>query len=359
MLFVSEVRNCKRMEYTETDFRTYVFHITGMHCKACILLTEGELREHPKVISAKSDLKTRLVTVRGSFGSMSLETLVSELNQLVEKHGYRLSIDRPEERRNLSDFRIALPAALLFVGLFILLQENGLMNLVNVKEEVSYGTAFLIGIVASLSSCLAVVGGLVLSVSASFAKQGDDAKPQFLFHAGRLIAFFFLGGMIGALGSHFTLSTTGTFVLSALTGVVMLLLGLNLLDIFLWTKKVQFGMPKRIGEFAYRLKDMNHRFTPFLLGAVTFFLPCGFTQSMQVYTLSSGSFLAGAMTMTAFALGTLPVLALLSFGPLGIRSSAHTGVFFKTVGLIVIAFALLTLYGSLVAVGILPPVLNV
>jgi sulfite exporter TauE/SafE len=147
--------------------------------------------------------------------------------------------------------------------------------------------------------------------------------------------------MIGALGSHFTLSATGTFVLSALTGVVMLLLGLNLLDIFLWTKKVQFGMPKRIGEFAYRLKDMNHRFTPFLLGAVTFFLPCGFTQSMQVYTLSSGSFLAGAMTMTAFALGTLPVLALLSFGPLGIRSSAHTGVFFKTVGLIVIAFTFL------------------
>ena len=342
-----------------TDIKTYIFHITGMHCKACILLTEDELREHPQVISAKSNLGTRLVEVRGDFGLMSPETLVSELNQLLGKHGYRLSIDRPEEERSLNDFHVALPSALLFIGLFVLLQENGLMDLVNIKEEVSYGTAFLIGVVASLSSCLAVVGGLVLSVSASFAKQGDDIKPQLLFHVGRLIAFFFLGGMIGALGSHFTLSVTGTFVLSALTGVVMLFLGLNLLDIFFWTKRVQFGMPKRIGEFAYRLKDMNHRFTPFLLGAVTFFLPCGFTQSMQVYTLSAGSFLVGALTMTAFALGTFPVLALLSFGPLGIRSSAYTGVFFKTVGLIVIAFALLTLYGSLVAIGVLPPVLNV
>ena len=342
-----------------TDIKTYIFHITGMHCKACILLTEGELREHPQVISAKSNLGTRLVEVRGDFGLMSPETLVSELNQLLGKHGYRLSIDRPEEERSLNDFRVALPSALLFIGLFVLLQENGLMDLVNIKEEVSYGTAFLIGVVASLSSCLAVVGGLVLSVSASFAKQGDDIKPQLLFHVGRLIAFFFLGGMIGALGSHFTLSATGTFVLSALTGVIMLFLGLNLLDIFFWTKRVQFGMPKRIGEFAYRLKDVNHRFTPFLLGAVTFFLPCGFTQSMQVYTLSAGSFLVGALTMTAFALGTFPVLALLSFGPLGIRSSAYTGVFFKTVGLIVIAFALLALYGSLVAIGVLPPVLNV
>ena len=340
-----------------TDIKTYIFHITGMHCKACILLTEDELREHPQVISAKSNLGMRLVEVQGDFGLMSPEKLALELNELLVKHGYHLSVERQEEKRKWSDFFWAVPSALLFIGFFVFLQKAGIVNLVNVKE-MSYEVAFLIGIVASLSSCLAVVGGLVLSVSASFAKQGDDIKPQLLFHVGRLIAFFFLGGMIGALGSHFTLSVTGTFILSALTGVVMLFLGLNLLDIFFWTKRVQFGMPKRIGEFAYRLKDMNHRFTPFLLGAVTFFLPCGFTQSMQVYTLSAGSFLVGALTMTAFALGTLPVLALLSFGPLGIRSSAYTGVFFKTVGLIVIAFALLTLYGSLVAIGALPPVLS-
>ena len=63
-----------------TDIKTYIFHITGMHCKACILLTEDELREHPQVISAKSNLGTRLVEVRGDFGLMSPETLVSELN---------------------------------------------------------------------------------------------------------------------------------------------------------------------------------------------------------------------------------------------------------------------------------------
>ena len=340
-----------------TDIKTYIFHITGMHCKACILLTEDELREHPQVISAKSNLGMRLVEVQGDFGLMSPEKLALELNELLVKHGYHLSVERQEEKRKWSDFFWAVPSALLFIGFFVFLQKAGIVNLVNVKE-MSYEVAFLIGIVASLSSCLAVVGGLALSVSASFAKNGDTIRPQIWFHVGRLIAFFVLGGMIGALGSHFTLSVTGTFVLSALTGLIMLLLGLNLLDIFSWTRIVQLGIPKGIAERVYQLKDFNHRFTPFLLGAVTFFLPCGFTQSMQLYTLSTGSFLTGALTMFIFALGTLPVLSLLSFGSLSIRSGAHMSIFFKTAGLVVITFALFALYGSLVSIGVFPPMFN-
>ncbi len=328
-----------------------------MHCQACILLTESELCEHPKVISAKSNLRKRFVEVQGDFRSTPEEVLVEELNALLLKHGYHLSIKPFAEKRRWSDFRVAVPLALLFIGFFILLQKMGLANFVNVKE-MSYGVAFLIGVVASLSSCLAVVGGLALSVSASFAKNGDTVKPQLFFHVGRLVSFFFLGGLIGVLGSHLTVGAMGILILSILTSLVMLLLGLNLLDIFSWTKIVQLGIPKSITEQAYRLKNWNSRFTPFFLGAVTFFLPCGFTQSMQLYTLSTGSFFTGALTMTVFALGTLPVLALLSFGSLGIRSESHMSIFFKTSGLVVIVFALFALSGSLVAVGVLPPLFN-
>ncbi len=345
------------MQKNTTPTQTYRFHITGMHCQACILLTESELCEHPKVISAKSNLRKRFVEVQGDFRSTPEEVLVEELNALLLKHGYHLSIKPFAEKRRWSDFRVAVPLALLFIGFFILLQKMGLANFVNVKE-MSYGVAFLIGVVASLSSCLAVVGGLALSVSASFAKNGDTVKPQLFFHVGRLVSFFFLGGLIGVLGSHLTVGAMGILILSILTSLVMLLLGLNLLDIFSWTKIVQLGIPKSITEQAYRLKNWNSRFTPFFLGAVTFFLPCGFTQSMQLYTLLTGSFFTGALTMTVFALGTLPVLALLSFGSLGIRSESHMSIFFKTSGLVVIVFALFAFSGSLVAVGVLPPLFN-
>ncbi|USN53018.1 MAG: sulfite exporter TauE/SafE family protein [Candidatus Nomurabacteria bacterium] len=84
-------------------------------------------------------------------------------------------------------------------------------------------------------------------------------------------------------------------------------------------------------------------------------LPCGFTQSMQFYTLTTGSFFKGGLTMFAFALGTLPVLALLSFSSLGIHNKGQSSIFFKTVGLVVIFFAIFNLLSALVGAGIIDP----
>lgn len=50
---------------------------------------------------------------------------------------------------------------------------------------VGYETAFGIGFVASISSCLAIVGGLVLSLSASSAREGGTWRTPALFHIGR------------------------------------------------------------------------------------------------------------------------------------------------------------------------------
>jgi len=340
-----------------TSNKKYTFHVSGMHCNACILLTESELQDHPKVSSATSSLKNHSVEVCGDFGDVPLETVAEELSGLLEKHGYSLSIEKKEQSKKWSDFKLAVPIALVFAVLFVVLQKTGLVNLVN-AGNVSYGTAMLIGIIASLSTCMAVVGGLVLSMSATFAKDGDKVKPQVFFHVGRLIAFFLLGGAIGAIGANFTLNTTATFVLSLLIGVVMFILGINLLDVFPWAKKLQPSMPKFLSKHAYGVSRLNHRLTPFLVGIATFFLPCGFTQSMQLYTLSTGSFVSGGLTMLSFALGTLPILALISFSSLSIQKSSKAGIFFKSAGLIVILFALFNLINSLVIIGLLPPIFN-
>jgi len=205
---------------------------------------------------------------------------------------------------------------------------------------------------------MAVVGGLLLSMSATFAKEGDKVKPQLMFHSGRIVSFFILGGVIGAIGSAFTLSSTATFILSLVIGIVMLILGLNLLDVFPWAKRLQPSMPRFIAKYAHGVSKYNHTLTPLLVGVVTFFLPCGFTQSMQLYALSTGGFLTGGLTMLAFALGTLPVLALISFSSFSIRNSSKAGIFFKTAGLIVIQFALFNLINSLVVLGAIPPIFS-
>lgn len=266
---------------------------------------------------------------------------------------------RKEDRAPIAwgDFIYALPIALAFVVLFVLLQKLGLVKLVN-TSSVSYGTAFLIGIVASLSTCMAVVGGLVLSMSATFAREGDRVRPQVLFHIGRIASFFILGGVIGAIGASFTLGTTGTFVMGLLVGIVMLILGINLLDVFPWAKLLQPSMPKFLAKNALGVSKFNHILTPLLVGIATFFFPCGFTQSMQLYALTTGSFFSGGLTMLAFALGTLPVLALIGFSSFSIQNSPKAGVFFKTAGLIVILFALFNVMNSLAIIGFIPPVFN-
>lgn len=340
-----------------TQTQKYTFHVNGMHCNACVLMTESELGDLPNITHVKSSLKNNSVEVSGNFGDKTKEQIAEELTIKLKPHGYTVSVEKNENVAKLEDFKIAVPIALGFVLFFVALQKMGIVNLVS-AGNVTYGTAFVVGIIASLSTCMAVVGGLVLSMSATFAKEGDKTKPQLMFHVGRLVSFFVLGGVIGAIGSAFTLNISATFVLSLIIGIVMLILGINLLDTFHWAKRFQPSMPKFIAKHAHGVSKLNHTITPLLVGVATFFLPCGFTQSMQLYTLSTGSFLTGGLTMLAFALGTLPVLALISFSSFSIQKSSKSGVFFKTAGLIVIVFALFNIINSLVVIGVISPIFN-
>lgn len=337
--------------------KKYQFYITGMYCKACVLLTESELTDHPKIVAAKTNLANSSVEIHGDFEGMNNEEIAQELTSLLKTHGYEVVMEKPEKKVNWGEFLYAFPIAFAFIGLFLLLQKAGIVNLVN-ASEVSYGTAFMVGIVASLSTCMALVGGLVLSISANFAKEGEKVRPQILFHVGRIVSFFVLGGVIAMIGSTFKLGVTGTFALGMIVGLVMLILGLNLLDVFSFTKKLQPSMPKFISNKAMSVGNFNNTVTPVLVGIATFFLPCGFTQAMQIYSLSTGNFMSGALTMLFFALGTLPVLALISFSSYGIKDSSKSGIFFKSAGLVVIMFALFNIINSLVAAGYIAPIFN-
>lgn len=335
----------------------YTFHVHGMHCHSCVILTEDTVKDIPGIASATSSLKHRTIELCGNFENKSQEDIIQLLNSELTQHGYTVSTEKQKHFVKWSQFKIALPITIAFVILYVLLQKIGLINLVT-SSTVSYGTAFVIGVIASLSTCMAVVGGLVLSMSASFAKEGDKIRPQLMFHIGRLVSFFILGGIIGAIGSAFALGTIGTFVLGLIIGIVMLIMGINLLDIFPWAKKLQPSLPKGLAKHALNTSKLNHTLTPIIVGIATFFLPCGFTQSMQVYTLSTGNFLTGGLTMLSFALGTLPILALLSFSSFSIQKSSKSGIFFKTAGLVVILFALFNIINSLVVIGMIPPIFN-
>jgi sulfite exporter TauE/SafE/copper chaperone CopZ len=330
-----------------TDNKIFSFQVKGLSCKSCVCFVTEKISQIKEVKEVNVSLHKNELVVSGDFGESSEEEVRGLLNEKIKAKGYELfTAGTLPSANKKEEFKIAIPVALGFISLFILLQKIGIVNLLNVSK-VTYGTAFAVGLIASVSTCMAVVGGLLLSISATYAKEGQKAGPQILFHIGRIVSFFLLGGAIGALGSTFQLGTHGTLIIGAIVALVMLIMGINLLDVFHFTKKLQPAMPGFVSKRALSISKFNHSLTPLVAGIATFFLPCGFTQSMQIYTLSTGNFLSGGLTMLSFALGTLPVLALISFGSFSIQNSPKRGYLFKSAGLVIIAFALFNLTNSL------------
>ena len=219
---------------------------------------------------------------------------------------------------------------------------------------------------AGVSTCMALVGGLVLGAAARFSAKNPRATgmekftPHIYFNLGRIASYFVLGGALGFLGSIFQLSTSVLGMLTVIVGLVMLLLGGQLIDIFPFLKRVSFTLPKGISR-ALGIKEQSEleysNTNSAIMGASTFFLPCGFTQAMQLFAMSSGSPLTGALTMGVFALGTAP--GLLGVGGLtSVVKGNGAKLFFKTAGVVVILLSLFNITNGLNLLGVTPEVLG-
>ena len=92
---------------------------------------------------------------------------------------------------------------------------------------------------------------------------------------------------------------------------------------------------------------------PFIMGALTFFLPCGFTITAQRLALLSASPLQGALIMGFFALGTAPILLFIGFSSVKFFEKPHLSLTFsKVAGFLVIFFAFYNIYNQLNVLGL-------
>jgi sulfite exporter TauE/SafE len=173
-----------------------------------------------------------------------------------------------------------------------------------------------------------------------------------VFHISRLISFFIFGGILGSIGSLFFISNEIEFLIGIVLTVIMIILGINLLDISHLFRRFELTIPKKLSTELLK-NTKNSPFAPILFGAITFVLPCGFTQAMQLNAVLSGTFLQGALTMLIFSIGTLPILLLITQGSTKIIGSKHSDLFLKSSGFLVIFFTIYNLIGLLIANGII------
>lgn len=321
-----------------------IYEITGMHCRSCEVLIEDKIKNIEGVRKVFASQKKGQATVYGEdFKDSDVAAAIKEAGYSVGKKNLPLINN---SKGYFKDLAIVLT---VFFSLYLFGRLLGFQDLFSVGSTATSNliVVFTIGLTAGLSTCMALIGGLVLGISARFAEKHPDStpiqkfRPHLFFNLGRIASYFLFGGVIGQLGSVFRISNGLFGTITIIIGVVMLFLGVQLLEIFP-RFSTGFTLPKFITRFL-KIKDRHEKEyshkNSLLLGAMTFFLPCGFTQAMQVYAVTTGSFVRGALIMGVFAIGTAP--GLLGIG--GLTSAFKEGrfkqLFFKFVGLVVIALA--------------------
>lgn len=273
-------------------------YLQGMTCQLCTDRVEKCLRAQSGVEKAQVDFGAR----RASVCYDSRATTPELLCAAVEAAGYGASTVPPG--RQTAVFALELGA---LWGVYFLLEHFGVLNALAPSQladsTMGYGMLFVTGLLTSVH-CVAMCGGIGLSQSLAGAKRASY-KPLLQYHLGRLLSYVALGALLGALGgligSAGGLSYGFQGALKLLAGLAMVLMGLNMLALLP-------GLPKLPGLKWKRPKGLS----PFGIGILNGFMPCGPLQSMLLLALASGSALRGGVSLLCFCLGTLPLL--LGFG---------------------------------------------
>lgn len=333
--------------------------INGMHCASCEILIERKFKQVPGV----ENIKVSHVSGHAKL-YCSANPDLNQLNASIKEHGYTVSpwndqgrqVSEVAHKNSSKDYLQIGAIFLIVVAAYLVFNQLGLVPKLGISENMSYGLVFLIGLVAAMSTCLAVTGGLLIAVAAKYNEQNPHLdgwqkfKPTLYFNIGRVVSYTVLGGIVGALGSVLTLSPRFNGIVMIAASAVMIILGFQLLKLFPWLSRFQPRMPKFIGHKIHDLGDSNNKATPFLLGAGTFFLPCGFTQALQLYVLSKGDVTTGALTMLAFSLGTLPALLSLSALSSFIKGTFQQ-YFLKFAGVVVVLLGFFNVNNGLTLAG--------
>lgn len=134
----------------------------------------------------------------------------------------------------------------------------------------------------------------------------------------------------------------------------MLFLGLQLSQLFPRLRTMSFTVPKGVSRVLGMKKHQESKYShkgALTLGALTFFLPCGFTQAVQLSVIALGSPVLGAVAMSIFALGTVP--GLLAIGSLGtIARGGLKNIFFAFIAVVLILFGSWNTLGGLQLFGV-------
>ncbi|MEK7586357.1 MAG: cation transporter, partial [Patescibacteria group bacterium] len=168
-----------------------IFYVEGMHCASCELNIERKLLDLPNVKSVEASLNKGKVVIEYE----NTKPTIEELNNLFEQEGYKI-FEQPVKingKFSVKDLATILIVFILASLGFIFINKLGLSSLINVNAKSSLPAFLFFGVLAGTSTCAALVGGIILSMS----KQWPGRQTHIYFNFGRILSYGFFGALLG------------------------------------------------------------------------------------------------------------------------------------------------------------------
>ncbi|MEK7166568.1 MAG: cation transporter, partial [Patescibacteria group bacterium] len=152
-------------------------HIQGMHCRSCEMLIEDELKKIDGVQHVLVNHTSGIahISYKHEIDNQAIENAVQNAGYSLGENGKIQIISK--NKRDYVDLGIAF---FIVIALFTICKILGIFDLGN-SISGSYSNlpvVFLIGLTAGVSTCMALVGGLVLGAAARFSEQNPVATKM-------------------------------------------------------------------------------------------------------------------------------------------------------------------------------------
>ncbi len=306
--------------------------ILGMSCTGCEKIIENNLNKINGVY-VKANYPKSKVSIEYEEDIITLEEIIKRLNKL----GYKI---KGNKRKSLETDDYITIVLLAIIGNYIISYLVGIniissiistinmliFNVPVISENASLFVIFLIGVLTSFH-CVAMCGGINVAQCLSF-ENSSKLSNNIQYNIGRVISYTIIGGIVGLIGSIFSISPNLQGYLYIVIGFFMVMMGLNIMGVP-FVKILVPRLPRKLHKISKSNKGS------FVVGILNGFMPCGPLQSMQIYALSTGSFIGGALSMFAFSIGTVPLMYL--FGKIGdLKNKDFMNKFIKISALLVL-----------------------
>ena len=307
-------------------------HIKWMHCISCeILLTkklselewfkiikfshksgvlEAQFNNSHQIKQVIKIIEEQNFTAELSKNNSDNKNDISQKN--INKNNTKIKNNLLNNKLSLQDVLMRIISILLIgIILFILSLFIDTNQFLPTGNNLNFSATFLMWLIASISTCLAVTGWIIIWYSKIISSQTNSFQKniytQVWFQIWRIWWFFILWGILWLLWKTFSINLQVTTILTLLVSFLLIYMWLQILKFVPNITKLWVHFPKKFAHFITGFN--NPKFSP-IIWMLTFFLPCGFTQTAQLIAISSWDFLTGGLIMWAFALGTFPVLFL-------------------------------------------------